>query len=485
MQKTLVFFLLILLVFSCKKDFEGDALKQAPPETFVVVDKIIRSGPNRLNTTVEAHWWGYSEKGIVKGFEVSTDNKNTWKYTTEQQGTFLLTLPPGADTANIAIFIRAVDNIGQFDLTPASTLYPIKNTPPKIAFDYANGQKKTSFPAFRIYWNASDTDGVEDLAQIDIAFNDTTSNIYSLPANVNAITIVSDDIFSGKFFVYTNSKTTPQSNTLSGVIFDQKNYYYIRSVDRASSKSKWVRDSITIRKPKSNFLLINDYTSSKNIVQSFYTRYVDSCNIPASVQESILSSKDELPNDIFTTTKVFNYFKRIVWVSNDGEGTLSLAQLSTVDFFSNGGKMLLAIDFGGTFSATSPYLSFTPATNLVSYPAGTDLRMTPGDTIFNLQSGYPLLTYSGSSTSNAIRPFEQQNSSSLFVFDSLYKCQLTLLGGTGSSPWSGNSLTVSKRRKTGDAKANLIFSTIPLHLCNGGNNAAAYMRKFLNDDLGF
>jgi hypothetical protein len=188
----------------------------------MAVDKIDRSGDLRLTTTIEAHWWGVSQTGIIKGYEVSTDNQQTWQFTTKQSGTFLLTLPAGKDTADIAVYVRAIDNLGQRDPTPASTLYPVKNTPPAIAIDNSNGHKSTTFPAFRYYWIASDTDGVADIQGIEVAFNDTTT-LYQLPANASAASFVaqvSGGVTGNSFQVFVNSKITPQPDLLTGILYN-------------------------------------------------------------------------------------------------------------------------------------------------------------------------------------------------------------------------------------------------------------------------
>ena len=165
----------LTILSACKKDFVGDAKIQSPPETYMVVDRIYRTGDLRLSTTIEAHWWGVSQTGMLKGYEVSIDNQLTWQFTKNQSGTFLLTLPIGKDTADIVVYVRAIDNLDQRDPTPASTLYPVKNTPPTIYIDNSNGRKTMSFPAFRYYWIANDTDGVADIQGIEIAFNDTNT----------------------------------------------------------------------------------------------------------------------------------------------------------------------------------------------------------------------------------------------------------------------------------------------------------------------
>jgi hypothetical protein len=111
--KYLFFVLTIITVFACKKGYEGNFNNNPNPETFMAVSKIERSGTNRLTTRVDAYWWGTSENGFVVGYEVSIDSMKTWTYTKRADSTLLLTIPFGSDTANINVYVRAIDNLGQ------------------------------------------------------------------------------------------------------------------------------------------------------------------------------------------------------------------------------------------------------------------------------------------------------------------------------------------------------------------------------------
>ena len=50
--------LLVAFAAGCKTSFTGDELPNEPPETYTVVDTIIRVGEDRLNSQVEIRWWG-------------------------------------------------------------------------------------------------------------------------------------------------------------------------------------------------------------------------------------------------------------------------------------------------------------------------------------------------------------------------------------------------------------------------------------------
>ena len=196
-----IFLSLLILAFgACKKGFEGTAQIPKMPETFMAIDKIERSGDNRLTTLVEAHWWGVSEGGFIKGFEISIDNQQTWHFTTRQDSSFLLKIPPGQDTADIAIYVRAIDNANQTDGSPASTLFPIKNSKPAVRFIFSSpiagipSQNPINiFPVLKYNIFGEDPDGIDDIFEYEIYFNDTQRAPYLLPANTSSILLVANN----------------------------------------------------------------------------------------------------------------------------------------------------------------------------------------------------------------------------------------------------------------------------------------------------
>lgn len=488
MKRTeLILFLILIVLSSCRKEFEGDAKLQSPPETFMTVDKISRSGETRYTTTIEAHWWGASETGIIKGFEVSTDNKKTWMFTKNQKGTFLLELPVGADTADIAVYVRAVDDLDQRDLTPASTLYPVRNTPPAIFIDPSYGIQKVTFPALRYYWVVSDTDGVADVQGIEVAFNDTTK-LYTLPGNTTAATFAAEiksGVVDSIFLVYQNTKTTAQTDKLTGVKYDQNNTFYVRAYDRTGSRSKWATDTVFIKKPKSDILLINDCVNLPGYHRTFYSTKLNALGSKYSNFDFIDYSWAIFPTDNFTITKNFDYFKKVIWISDNAFLTLKIAASGTTNFFNNDGKMLMVIDFGGSYFYNESQVGFTPISGFVDAPNNGQFRMDVGDNMIPTQSGWPTLSATSFVMSTVLRPFSLQNNSGTYSFDSLYKGNLYIPSNPPPNAWTGNSLMIAKRKVVSTGTTNLVFSSIPLDLLQGNSNIDTVFKKIIIDELKF
>jgi hypothetical protein len=488
MQKLLFFCtVLLVLLYSCKKEFDGERNNQNAPETFTLVDSIIRDSNNLLSTTVKASWWGVSKSGFISGYEVSIDNQQTWQFTKAQDGTFLLNLPLGFAKGNLPIFVRAIDNIGQTDPTPAVMVFPVKNTAPTIVFDYLTGRRTITYPAFRYYWITTDLDGPQDIQSIEIVLNDTNKTPLVMPSNTIAASFVAlnnNGVFDTSCWVYQNTRSVPLAEKLHGIQFNKLNYIFIRSVDRVGAKSAWVRDSITIKKPKSDLLLVNDY-STKGPVQNFYNAQVSNLGPAYSNFDSVLSLTD-LPADVFTIIKTLDFYKRIVWYSDNPTSTLGLAQLVTQNFFLQGGRMLMTCEMPNDFPYNSDLLNFTPVQELALPPSGTILRMNIGEIMYPhiAANGWP--TLKATAILSSARPFVTfSQPSGAFTYDSTCKANILAQNTQGTTAWTGPSNVLSKRVKVNTGKPDLLFLTLPLHRLNGNNNMDSFFRQALITELAF
>ncbi|MBP9185715.1 MAG: hypothetical protein KBG11_01340 [Bacteroidia bacterium] len=483
---TALFIFISATFVACKKDFEGEPNNAGAPETYMVVDSIFRSGDTRYTTTVEAHWWGSVTSGFIKGYEVSIDNMLTWSFTDKQSGTFLLNLPAGSDTADIRIFVRAINDKDVADPTPASTSYPVRNTAPTAKFDYSFGQKSASFPAFRYNWKLQDIDGINDISTLEIGFNDTTANVITLPASVLAATFVAEQLngsFTGNFSIYTNSQTNPITQKISGGIFNDTNTIFIRCKDRTGAISAWDNSKIFIRKPKNGLLFINDNTDNKNEVTNFYARRIINLQGNYANFDTVISFVDIFPTDEFTTIKTFEFFNKIIWVSEDPTRSLGTAQNATIPFFNNGGKMFLILEIPNDVALDAPFFSFTPIEKLVDNP-GRSFRMTTGDQVYPYNNTWPTLKATGIVTYP--RPFYTYTSSSgLYKYDSLARADLRSFGSGGSPPWTGPSNIMAKRINTQLNKTDIVTITAPLRLLNGNNNIDSFFNKVVISELEF
>lgn len=480
---------MVLVAVGCRKDFEGETHSNAAPETYTVVDSIRRDSNNLLSTTVTAHWWGVAKSGFISGYKVSTDQGQTWTFTQKQEGTFLLNLPFGTDKGNLPIYVKAIDNNGNEDPSPAVMIFPVKNSPPVITFDYTSGRKTTALGAFRYSWIATDVDGAQDIQAIEVVLNDSNATPYVLPGTTTAASFVaslSNGVFDAGLLVYPNARTIAQDDKITGINFNTRNKIFIRAVDRVGAHSRWVADSITLKRPVSDFLVVNDYRASATTVGNFYINQIRALGGSYGNFDTITSIIDLLPADAFTTTQVMNFYKRVVWFSDDPNSTLALAQQVTGTFFQTGGRMFLVCEIPNDYPYNSDYFGFTPVRQMVVPPAGTTLRMNTGDAMYPGTPGNGWPTLKATSILSSARPFITYiQPSGSFSYDSLCQAKLSAQNTSGTTTWTGVSNVMSRRVKLSTQKSDMIFLTLPLNRLNGNNNMDSLFRKALISELEF
>jgi hypothetical protein len=490
--------LVVLSIGACKKGFDGNAKIPLEPQTFMVVDKIERSGENRLTTLVQAHWWGVSEGGIIKGFEISTDNQLTWQFTTKQDSSFLLKIPPGKDSADIAIYVRAVDHLGQIDASPASTLFPIKNSKPSVRYIFSasiagipSQNPSNVFPVLKYTLFGEDPDGADDILNYELYLNDTLRQPYILPANTNSILLVSNNpkADSSDCKIFINSSNNAQSISVNGLIHQSRNIIYIRVVDKALSKSNYVASPpIWVKKVSSDILVVNAYTSNKIFVQNYYTNNLVKIGInrfdTLQATEVIDNNFTQLQPDFQAQNRVFGFFKKILWFGDDASFSFSYGQRTTNDFFNNGGQLFMAVAINSNFDPLSNFLDWTPIKSLVNPPPASVFRVNINAQVKPVFANWPIIK--SSAIIPSARPFEIQENTSSIGFDSLYYGGI-IESKAGQSPieWKGKSAVMAKRFTIGNNKTNFIISSLPLERFNGNNNIDSLFIKVFKEELGF
>ncbi|MBI3233611.1 MAG: hypothetical protein HYZ42_06150 [Bacteroidetes bacterium] len=502
MSKYLYIFLLITgIISSCKKnDFDNDKNINKTPKTYMVVDTIDRLGSNRFNSQIKVQWWGNDEDGYIKGYKISTDLIN-WTFTTKQDSIFNIIIPSGKDTFDVRFYVKAIDNKNAEDINYASLAYPVKNSPPTIAFITPSGSAGTitknpikSFPVIKYSWIASDPDGSQDIDHIDICLNDTTLTPFGVDASTSEVTFLAENPNSpiSKCKVYSGQSLSPLPTLINNLQTNQNNIIYIRSVDKVGSKSRFeASNSIYIKKVNSDILLVNAIasTSQKPVVLDFYGKGLIAQNKPVfdtlQAVDIVNNNYTELSVDNLTQSRVFGLFKHIIWITDDANFSLSFGQKTTSDFFKNGGNMLMSVGFTNNWDTTASWLDFTPARKLVPQGNSQTYRMIDQASVNNTQSGWPSLKFS-TIGAPIVRPFFKFENNGSYTYEYLYNATIRITGGGPSYDWtSTDSTNVISKRINSSGKTNFIFSSIPLEKSNGNNNIDLFFKKVFIDELGF
>jgi hypothetical protein len=494
MHRILIVFGFVCAFLACKKGFLGNTKDNIAPETHTVADTIIRSGDNRFISQIKITWWGDDKDGFVKGFEFSFDGIS-WAFTTVQDSFFTLALPSGSDTADFKFMVRAVDNNGLKDPTPAILVYPVKNSAPicNVFIPVGSAQfpsKNTlrTFPAFKFYWTGNDPDGADNLDHFELFLNDTLATPYIVPPTITEAAFVAKDLLTNtpdcEVYSGTNQKLTA---LMKGLKLNSTNIFYVRAVDKVGTASLHSSSySFYCKKPINKILVMNATSPFSAAKLSLFQSNMQSVGLGTfdTLNAFIKSSNnlDELSPDYFTQNKVLKFFDKIVWFSENDSVALGFAQRSLGEFLANSGRVFMAVNLSQFLYEQSALFDFTPIKELIPDTQGV-FRMNTNALLHPLISGYP--TLKSTSIISSARPFLKaiDNSSSKFV--DVYTGELIVSTQTGPVTWSGPSVVCAKRMDANTNQTNFIFTSMPLDRLNGNANMDSLFRKALVQELGF
>lgn len=473
---------LLPLLDACDSAVKGTLAENKAPETSAIVDTIIRSGPNRLNSEVHIRWWGDDPDGFVQGFEIAFDNGD-WSYTELYDSIFILSPPPGHDTSDFKFMARAIDNNGATDPTPAKLTYPVKNSPPTIQYIPGLNNPVKTFPVIKLYWEGNDPDGFLNLNRYEIVWNDTNRVLTPLDITVSSATFSAVDVNadSSECEIFLNNNDQPETFLLKGLMLNDTNRLYIRSVDNSEAKSRWLASyPIFVKKVDSDILMINAYSTGITAIEDFYTQRLINQGITdfdtIRIFENIGGSLTQQSPDNITQARIFELFDYIIWYGNDAGKSLSLAQKTTSDFFNNGGKMMMAVYVSSTFDEQSQFLEFTPATGLIN-PKDTTLILDNGGMVHPMLATWPQLK--STSIIGVVKPMIlAAGSQAVYNSDLIARDDNT----AAISPWGGISTVLSLRKQ--NSVTDFVFSTLELERLDGNNNIDSLFQKVLIDEFG-
>jgi hypothetical protein len=508
----LLFVLLIsfFAVISCNEEIISNPHKNQPPNTglFLFPDSTISQQPSVLHV----HWWGDDPDGVIRGYYFKWIGiNNSWNFTASNDSIFYL--PIGSADTTYDFFVSAADaegngvydndifqngidygpepfvdlnnngvrdsnepyyDIGLIDPTPASLLFPIKNTPPVVEWDELTVLPDTSFPAMTFKWAASDLDGDASIQHIKVSLNDTT-NFVSLDGSIRLITIREKDPQASvpqMEILINGSDQNIFPELLEGLQLDANNKIYIQAVDLSGAVSNRIVLPDTgevwfVKKPKGQVLIFDDFKggSSDLQVKTFYRNIFNTINggsLAGKFDEYDLAQQP-LPFEAVTLYETMRLFKYTFYyaVSNP---RLDILNLVTNKYLQQGGKIAFSMTFQDSSSSYEFDLSqlqgFLPVDNV----SATLPFLLAGADLVPVQINYlPLKT---TSTIAYVRTFTPNSVVSTQVYN------------ISSSQINGNISFITNEK-------NEFFIGLPLHLCNGGEaNVGHLMEKVFFDEFG-
>ena len=421
--------------------------------------------PDTTTSQQVLFWWGEDSDGDVVAYHYRWNFQTEWTRTKAESGTFFLPLEVAYD--EFLFEVKAEDNTGELDPSPATLRIPVANSRPMIEFSVnsnptaGNNPNVThlTFPTRTFSWSVTDIDGLETINQIRYRL-DSTDVWHYLDGHISAITLQNIDPGYHTFFVQAIDTAGAASNLLQ----------FPDSSD-AASPNGW-----RVIEPTGDILLIDDYKLDDGTTHTFYTDILDSLAGPGGYSTFVVGGDEKaLPTTTTDQVAMFSYFKTVIWYHYSEAPNLPTADGALRTYVETGGNVFVSsifIDTDYTFTSID--------SNWVINPSG---RMLPGLSIFLVDQTVtdsvvfvPGLTLSTSSLIakrvSAYYPttfFEGEQSTDLFVTEE---------PRNSNEIWTGNA-PVAQLFKPSATSGRSVFFSLPLHKCNGSTNMIEVMDHIL------
>ncbi|HLA62908.1 MAG TPA: hypothetical protein VK610_00655, partial [Rhodothermales bacterium] len=416
MSRLLPLALLLLAVgtlAACDSGIGGSANGNRAPETELsvrVTDLRVTLDGTTLPSTVAVAWVGTDPDGVVAAYDFryydasrlgTIGPEEGWVTTTRRDTSIVLPIPEGSATAAVVFEVRAVDDDGSKDATPARTVFPIRNSAPSLRLLAAEAPPDSTWPVISFGWAATDPDGEANLASIELALNDTTGGFARLPGDIDFVTLVALEpgATESETRLLLGRNGIPSDLRLPGLRIGAANTLYIRAVDAAGARSvtrSYPEDetgTFFVRRVTSPVLLVNDYRTERHgIVMAYHRPIVREYLGGVSPDEWFLSTpyqtgaNTELryaanfpPQSTPTLRETFKLWRAIYWVSsnatNRAQGNNLPLAASVIDpFFDAGGRMFVNVAARPPASSAdnigNAALSLLPLSGLLSFGPG-------------------------------------------------------------------------------------------------------------------
>lgn len=450
-------------LLSCDK---GKEVPNIPPETKTTLESINLSGENRLNTVVNIQWSGTDKDGYIKNYEISFD-KITWTSTQLQDSIFKFSIPAGGDTTDIIFNVRAIDDKGEKDPTPATLKIPIKNSPPIVSYEDKYLPEDSVLAVVTLAWKASDPDGFNTIDSLYIKANN--GPWYPIKKDANFISIIPEQPgITGVGNAYVNyGSGNAQAKLLSGLKVQDTNRFYIKAVDISGAESVLdTTGTIFIQRKKSDLLLIGAHSQNTKVLGyfgpniSFFSEY-DFLDYYAVAGSGINHPKRWDP----TFNLLLGLFDKVFIATDDkqftnllsGQTGLFVEHISSPirNYLDNGGKLFISSLFSNPPS-TSSIFGTLPMDSLVK--TTSSLYIAKDSTLIPEVSGFPKLKASEFIIS--MDPFYPSADAEI-----IYTAKLN------NGAWTGGKV-MGARRKNSSGKTNLIFLSLELYKLSGDAGAS-------------
>jgi hypothetical protein len=292
----------------------------------------------------ELNWWGDDPDGDIVGYYYRWNTDSDWIYTEKEGGIFYVPIRKELDVFSFEI--KAVDNEGNEDNTPAKLVMPIQNSSPQILFRYLSNPQISdigddtsfTFPTRTFVWDLYDQDGNETITDIFYTLNDTCDTCWArLAGDIKSITLTNLDPGINSIYIKCKDIAGAESDMIQ----------FPDSTRPDDAQVWWVKPLI------GDVLIVDDFPlDGSNNTLAWYSSMMDT--LVGEDGYSIWEIGDELPYSSTDVIANLNYFKHVVWFAAynntaSANDTYNAAEASLINFIMSGGNLFInPIDFEDT-----------------------------------------------------------------------------------------------------------------------------------------
>jgi hypothetical protein len=515
----------VLAFAACDSDIGGSAAENRPPNTELsvrdasLVDNL--SEEDRLPSTVMVSWAGTDPDGYVQSFELryfaETDPpgaEDGWSATIRNDSLIQLPLGLGESTANVVFEVRAVDNEGAVDETPARTIFPIRNSPPTLRFDPSEIPPDTTFAIFSVGFFADDPEGTENIARLEISLNDSVSFV-PVPSDVNFITLVGQVDKSDPAQAVTDARVylgrgfQSSDIVVPGLRLADTNTLYARAVDLTDTSSARVEHTWHVKKSNSNVLFVNDYRASattSRLLQSYHlgilTEYLPAGSTPDiwDISSPYFEIQSPLlpPSADPALRVMLAGYDYIYWITTNSTNSITdnnfpFAASALGDFLAADGRILVHSPVLSPADPEqnlgNPAVIVLPFSDFITFPDSliSALRVVTGASVAPSPGAPAFPELRATATILNTFPFVVETGTTLPMLEAEYQYRARN-GNTGT--WFGSSTvaSISADRKVGLFALPLVstFNGSPYFVgADGDPEAPRTVVKMMLEELGF
>jgi len=318
---------LVALVAGCST--KNMLVPNLPPNTGLFIQGQI----DTVNHVVHLYWYGTDTDGFVEAFDVRFMNPlapadTQWVRTTRTDSLIAAYTPTGL---SMPVFeVRAIDDDGAVDPTPATQAFTFTNQAPTVSLLSPPGVNDTTFASVTLSWFGADPDG-DGTKMVYRVWLDTDS------ANANVV--------SSKSFTIPTSQFRQNGQLLSGY-----RTAHVMGIDDGGRAGNVASTTWFVRAPTSGtrarLLLIDDIPSSNPTNFTSDTLYTNTATRNMQPDEwSLLRLEFTQPfKSIEDVRQTFALFENVMWYrgTQTSFSTLLLNyQDAFADYIGSGGSFFL------------------------------------------------------------------------------------------------------------------------------------------------